>query len=665
MATTFEVIFLGISATEIDPTEGNTVAEDADLLVGSSFGGTGDPLYDNVQTLSPSGSPATQYDSDNNLVNDQFSVDGTVYTFDSVAVYSATITYANGTTDTVDVKIAQTTTGELYLVPHIAGDEDKQAVLEAGPIQSISLDALTNDSPSGLAVDRLDSDFVEAFDGTAGADIIAVGSTDSDGDAVTDGDDIIRAGDGDDTINAGAGDDVVYAGAGNDLIDAWVGNDLVFAGEGNDTIDLSVGDDTIFAEGGDDVVNVWDNTGVKDLDGGDGTDTLDFRNWQSTDGTQVTVGSDGSGTFTHSTTGTTGSFSDFEIISGTDYDDTIDAGADTTGLTLDGGGGNDLLTGGSGDDTLIGGTGNDTLTGGLGDDLFVYSGGSDTISDFNSGNTGTLDDGDPTNNDRIDLSGYYDNRFELLADQADDGVLNQSNTLDTEGNVVDYSDNTNFAPGDGITFTGATADESFFTIENTGVVCFAGGTRILTPRGDVAIETLRPADLVVTRDNGPQPLVWLASRALSAEILEQNPKLRPVLVAPEIVGANAPLILSPQHGMLVKPDGKEEALVRAIHLARMRGGKARVMHGCRSITYYHLLFEAHQIIFANGAPSESLYPGEHALDALCAEARAEILALFPELDPRLAQESYGARARHVARFKELPEHVAALGRPSL
>ena len=67
-----------------------------------------------------------------------------------------------------------------------------------------------------------------------------------------------------------------------------------------------------------------------------------------------------------------------------------------------------------------------------------------TITDFNAGNTGTLDDGNTANNDFIDLSGYYDNLSELYADQADDGILNQSNTLDGKGRATDYSDNTQF-----------------------------------------------------------------------------------------------------------------------------------------------------------------------------------------------------------------------------
>ena len=71
--------------------------------------------------------------------------------------------------------------------------------------------------------------------------------------------------------------------------------------------------------------------------------------------------------------------------------------------------------------------------------------GLDTITDFNFGNSGTLDDGDLTNNDFIDLSGFYDNIAELQDDFADDGVLNQSNSGNIVwGQVVDYSDNTSF-----------------------------------------------------------------------------------------------------------------------------------------------------------------------------------------------------------------------------
>ncbi|MGB4828605.1 MAG: choice-of-anchor L domain-containing protein, partial [Paracoccaceae bacterium] len=44
------------------------------------------------------------------------------------------------------------------------------------------------------------------------------------------------------------------------------------------------------------------------------------------------------------------------------------------------------------------------------------------------------------------------------------------------------------------------------------VPCFVAGTLIRTPDGDVPVETLHPGDLVLTMDDGPQPLRWTGSR---------------------------------------------------------------------------------------------------------------------------------------------------------
>ncbi len=50
-----------------------------------------------------------------------------------------------------------------------------------------------------------------------------------------------------------------------------------------------------------------------------------------------------------------------------------------------------------------------------------------------------------------------------------------------------------------------------------------------------------------------------------------------------------------------------------------------------SVEYFHILLGAHEVIFANGAPAESLYPGPQALKALDPQSRDEILTIFPEL----------------------------------
>lgn len=401
---------------------------------------------------------------------------------------------------------------------------------------------------------------------------------------------------------------------------------IIHAGGGDDTVTGTSGNDTIFGEGGNDTLN--GGAGADQIYGGDGNDSI------------------AAGTGTDTLEGGLGN----DILAG-------NGGADV----LSGGDGDDSLSGGLGNDTLDGGVGNDTLSGGSGNDIFLYSGGLDVITDFNTGNTGAINDGDTTNNDFVDLSGYYDTLYELWADQRDDGILNQSNTVDTRGNAVDYSDNSQFGAGS-LTFTGATGDRYFFNQDNTGVVCFTPGTMIRTPHGDVPIQMLRPGDLVVTRDNGVKPLLWIGKRHLDEAALTANPNLRPVRLKHGFFGFDRDLVVSPQHGVLLRSDlrGGDEVLYRAIHLARIQGGAARQMRGCRSVTYIHLLFDQHEVVFANGLPSESLYPGSTAMGSLNPKARAEVLTLFPDLRHLTAGAAYGDPARTYSRSCLLPEHLKDL-----
>lgn len=307
--------------------------------------------------------------------------------------------------------------------------------------------------------------------------------------------------------------------------------------------------------------------------------------------------------------------------------------------------GDDSLEGGAGDDLLIGGEGDDLLSGGAGNDRFEYEPGDghDTITDFNAGNTGTLNGGDSTNNDFIDLSGHYQSLSALRADFLDDGILNQSNATDLDGNAIDWSGRTQFGDGS-LTFQDAMVTD--FKTENTGVTCFTAGTQIRTPRGEVAIEDLRVGDLVSTMDNGPRPIAWIGRRQVGRGELLRDERLYPVLIPAGLLGAQRALLVSRQHGMLIGCD----RLVRAAHLARTVRG-IRLARGKRGVSYVHLGFEAHQIIFAEGCASESFYPGPMAMAMLTGGARAELQRAFPDLGAaapaqgRSLQAAYGDTAR--------------------
>lgn len=524
------------------------------------------------------------------------------------------------------------------------------------------------------------------------------------------GDDTLFGGDGDDEISDSEGDDVVYAGAGSDTIGGWLGNDTLHGESGADYIEGCNGDDSITGGSGDDFLVGYDADGLvlrstdiavddgsadtieggtgsdtiaggggaDSLDGGDDADLFIFHNSFGADtviggeggidedvldfsiattSVTVTYSGDEAGTVTDGSD--TLDFSEIETLILTDVADVVDAAADTVGVDIDAAGGDDTVTGGSSDDRIEGGTGDDSITGGGGDDIFTYQAGdgADTITDFNAGNSGSFTDGDSTNNDFIDLTSFYGNIYDLRADFEDDGVLNQSNSTDNGGDV-DYSGYSRFSSGEGIAFQNV-SDRQDFTEDNTGVVCFTAGTLIATPDGEMPIEQLRSGDLVLTRDNGPQRLIWVASRSLTQTDLAVMPNLKPIVIAPQLVGAHSPLRVSPQHGVLMQLDGTEK-LIRATHLAKMRGGQARVAAGCRQVTYYHFLFEDHQIVFANGAPSESFYPGTQAMRALNPIARGELLKLFPDLVRTDTEAAFGLRARSVERRCELPPTLRAL-----
>lgn len=164
-----------------------------------------------------------------------------------------------------------------------------------------------------------------------------------------------------------------------------------------------------------------------------------------------------------------------------------------------------------------------------------------------------------------------------------------------------------------------------------GPPCFTPGTMIETPDGPRAVEDLKPGDLVNTVDNGPQPLLWVGRTTVAA-----TGDTAPIRFEAGVLDLDRETLVSPQHRMLIADwrapylFGHTEVLIAAHSLVngdtvtRVEGGE---------IDYIHLLFGQHEIVTANGAKSESYYPG-HAVSQSERETQAEILALFPELTSR-------------------------------
>ncbi|MDP3960992.1 MAG: Hint domain-containing protein [Pseudorhodobacter sp.] len=183
-----------------------------------------------------------------------------------------------------------------------------------------------------------------------------------------------------------------------------------------------------------------------------------------------------------------------------------------------------------------------------------------------------------------------------------------------------------------------------------GVICFTPDTRIATADGPREIRLLRPGDQVLTKDNGPQPILWLGQRRMSGARLYAMPHLRPIRFRAGALGIGRPdpdLLVSPQHRMLVRGAAAralfnaDEVLVAAEDM--VNGGTITVDHSLREVTYVHILLEVHQIVFANGLESESFHPANTALDLLDPVQREVLLGILPGL----AQNplAYGDHAR--------------------
>ncbi|QYK41782.1 MAG: Hint domain-containing protein [Paracoccaceae bacterium] len=190
----------------------------------------------------------------------------------------------------------------------------------------------------------------------------------------------------------------------------------------------------------------------------------------------------------------------------------------------------------------------------------------------------------------------------------------------------------------------------------TQIPCFVAGTQIRTPAGDRPVETLLPGDLVCTLDNGDQPLRWIGCRTVDG-----SGDLAPVLIRPGTFGTHGRLMVSPQHRILVRDPlaellfGETDVLVAAKDLV---DGRAVRRVPSAEVTYVHMLFDRHEVVFSDGLATESFLPGPQVETLVEAQAMAEIAAVFPELDPARGT-GFPVAARRALRSHEVRALFAA------
>jgi Hint domain len=135
-------------------------------------------------------------------------------------------------------------------------------------------------------------------------------------------------------------------------------------------------------------------------------------------------------------------------------------------------------------------------------------------------------------------------------------------------------------------------------------VCYARGTMIRTPHGELPVEKLRPGKQVITLVDGqevPQTVTWLGHRRIGLAAHPRPETVAPIRIVRDAFADGVPhrdLVVSPDHAIFV--DGK---LICARQL--VNGTTIRQELNWTAVDYYHVELDQHAILLAQGLPAES------------------------------------------------------------
>lgn len=179
---------------------------------------------------------------------------------------------------------------------------------------------------------------------------------------------------------------------------------------------------------------------------------------------------------------------------------------------------------------------------------------------------------------------------------------------------------------------------NYTALNYNNLPCFCAGTEIMTPTGPVLVEDLRPGDMVLTQDNGPQPIRWAGCSLRTHRDLLARPDHAPIRIGRGALGPDMPardLYLSPQHRVLLQgwsvelAIGESEAFCPAKALIGQPG--IEQMPATGDVLYYHIMFEHHEVIDSNGLQTESFLLGDTICDGMDPAYVEEINSLFPNM----------------------------------
>ena len=128
----------------------------------------------------------------------------------------------------------------------------------------------------------------------------------------------------------------------------------------------------------------------------------------------------------------------------------------------------------------------------------------------------------------------------------------------------------------------------------------------------------------------------------------------PIRIAANTFGKHDMLMLSPLHRVLIRDSlaellfGENEVLVAARDL--VNDLSVRPVEG-GTVTYVHILFDRHQVVYSEGLATESFFPGPQTTKSFEEDILHEICTLFPEIDPETGS-GYSPTARRTLKRYE-------------
>lgn len=235
-----------------------------------------------------------------------------------------------------------------------------------------------------------------------------------------------------------------------------------------------------------------------------------------------------------------------------------------------------------------------------------------------TGTGGTLQVSDPGQFDDV-ITGYTTGDTVAVYDPAAGGAAPTESMAG--GNTV-----LTFADGSTLTFAGTAAPPPSQVEYASTPACYARGTRILTSRGERGVETLAIGDGVVTAAGLRRAIRWIGRRSYAGRFLAANPGVQPIRFRAGSLGEGLPrrdLLVSPAHAMFL--DGRlipASCLVNGTSIVQERG--------LDRVDYFHVELASHDVLLAEGAPSETFLDDD---SRGVFHNAAEFAALYPDARP--------------------------------